>query len=109
MKYTQKPWMLEAENLGCKNIVAYIDGEMTEIACTSGLSDEEEDRGNAVLVTLAPEMFEALCKISEGRGRYSMDPLYHAGNTIEDMKKIAVDVVSRVDGYEEIVRRVWEE
>ena len=31
----------------------------------------------------------ALIKIQEGRGRFSVDHLKHAENTIEDMKEIA--------------------
>ena len=34
-------------------------------------------------------MREALREISRGEGRYSMDPLEHAGNTIEDMVHLA--------------------
>ena len=31
----------------------------------------------------------ALTEISQGKGRYSLDQLEHASNTIEDMKEIA--------------------
>ncbi len=31
----------------------------------------------------------ALEEISEGKGAYSMDPLEHAGNCIDDMKELA--------------------
>ena len=36
---------------------------------------------------------EALKEIAEGKGRYSLDPLTHASNTIEDMKKLATDAL----------------
>ena len=36
----------------------------------------------------------ALREISEGKGRYSMDPLEHAGNTIEDMKELAKEALA---------------
>ena len=38
---------------------------------------------------------EALVELSEGKGRYSMDPLTHADNCIEDMKAIAVDALAQ--------------
>ena len=34
-------------------------------------------------------LLEALEKIAEGKGRFSMDRLTHAENTIEDMKELA--------------------
>ena len=36
----------------------------------------------------------ALALISEGRGRYSRDPLTHADNTIEDMKAHATKALA---------------
>jgi len=46
-------------------------------------------------------MRKALVEIAEGRGRYSMDPLEHAGNTIEDMKGLAGDALAAVSGKRE--------
>jgi len=37
----------------------------------------------------------ALEEIVEGKGRYSMDKLEHASNTIEDMKEIATNVLHK--------------
>lgn len=39
---------------------------------------------------------DALTTISNGEGRYSRDPLEHASNTIDDMKKIAVDALDEM-------------
>jgi len=39
-------------------------------------------------------MKRALERISEGRGRYSRDPLTHAANTIDDMKQTALDALN---------------
>jgi hypothetical protein len=36
-----------------------------------------------------------LREIAEGRGRFSLDPLTHATNTIEDMKAIALRALAR--------------
>lgn len=38
----------------------------------------------------------ALEEISEGKGRYSMDHLKHAANTIEDMKALAVEALAKI-------------
>lgn len=47
----------------------------------------------------AKRMVEALVTISKGEGRFSRDPLTHADNTIEDMKKVATDALA---AYEEM-------
>ena len=39
----------------------------------------------------------ALEEISEGKGRYSMDHLKHAANTIEDMKALAVKALKEIN------------
>jgi len=44
---------------------------------------------------LYPDLVEALEKISLGEGRFSRDPLEHAGSCIEDMKAIAVAALAR--------------
>ena len=41
-------------------------------------------------------MLEALQDISKGEGRYDMDKLKHASNTIEDMKKLAFEAIEKV-------------
>jgi hypothetical protein len=39
----------------------------------------------------------ALREISLGMGRYSLDPLTHASNTIKDMKQLALEAISKVE------------
>ena len=46
----------------------------------------------------APEMYEALKEISEGKGRFSRDPLTHAENCIEDMKNLALKALAKAEG-----------
>ena len=41
-------------------------------------------------------LLTALKEIAKGEGRYSMDPLEHAGNTVEDMKELANAAISAV-------------
>ncbi len=43
------------------------------------------------------EIVEALKKISKGEGRYSLDRLTHASNTIEDMQDVAIEALKSVD------------
>lgn len=40
------------------------------------------------------KLIEALKEISLGQGRYSLDPLTHASNTIDDMKQLANDALA---------------
>jgi len=46
------------------------------------------------------QLREVLEEISKGEGRYSMDKLEHASNTIEDMKELAINAlkIERVKG-----------
>src|SRR3990167_11034108 len=46
-------------------------------------------------------LIEALKEISEGKGRYSMDKLTHAENTIQDMKEIAKQAITKVETGED--------
>lgn len=44
------------------------------------------------------ELLAALREIAKGEGAYSMDPLTHAGNTIENMKELATDAIEKAAG-----------
>ena len=44
------------------------------------------------------DMYEALQEIAEGKGRYSMDKLTHAENTIDAMKELATKALAKVGG-----------
>jgi len=46
----------------------------------------------------AKEMLEALRGIAKGEGRFSLDPLTHASNTVEDMKALAVAAIAAAGG-----------
>lgn len=63
---TVGPWTHQKHH-GCKNILAPSGGSRNtrEIACTSGLSDEREDRANAAFVTNARTDIPALCATVE--------------------------------------------
>ncbi len=52
-------------------------------------------RKNKAKVLAAPEMLEALIEISEGKGRYDLDPIQHAANCIEDMKALALEAIQK--------------
>lgn len=59
MKYTPGPWKVRA-NDNCKQIFAV---NREKVACTSGLWDYEEDLGNALLISAAPDMYEMLKEV----------------------------------------------
>lgn len=43
------------------------------------------------------ELLKTLAEIAKGEGRYDMDKLKHAGNTIEDMKKLAEQAIKATE------------
>lgn len=46
----------------------------------------------------APELYEALQEIAKGMGRFSLDQLTYAENTIEDMQALAVKALAKAEG-----------
>ena len=44
------------------------------------------------------EMLEALKFIAEGKGSFSMDPLQHAKNTINELKEVARQAIFKAEG-----------
>lgn len=57
------------------------------------ITDHVYTKEDAKLIASAPQMYEALKEIAQGKGRYDTDKLIHASNTIEDMIKIAKDAI----------------
>lgn len=53
---------------------------------------------------LAPDMLEALKEISKGDGEFDRDPLTHAQNCIENMKRIAKEAIGEVDSPVEVAK-----
>lgn len=67
-----------------------------ELAKLTPIEDDNNCKvmdANAKLMASAPKMLEALIEIAKGKGRYSMDKMEHASNTIQDMIQIANDAV----------------
>ena len=54
------------------------------------LSDMTREQLEAVTL----ELLDALTEIAKGEGAFSMDPLEHATNCIEDMKRIASEAIA---------------
>jgi len=60
------------------------------------------DEANAAFIVNAVNshdaLLDALKKIAEGRGTFSLDPFKHACNTIEEMIAIANNAISSAEG-----------
>ena len=55
------------------------------------------DKLEWILDTHKYEMYEALQKIAEGKGRFSRDPLTHCSNTVEDLRQLASEVLAKIE------------
>lgn len=92
MKYTKGPW--EAiKHATLNSFTVYspkghpTDGQSLTIAF--GI----EKKANALLISKAPAMYEALKQILKGVGTYNHNPLVHAENVINDMKCLATSAL----------------
>lgn len=59
--------------------------------------DKKINKDLEIQTTREKELLIALKEISKGEGIYSTDKLKHAENTIEDMKKIAIDALNKYE------------
>ena len=73
-----------------------LEGEAADI--TTVWSAFKNTKDNAHLIAAAPDMYKALKEISEGKGAYSFDPLEHASNTINNMKELAEQALTKAEG-----------
>ncbi len=70
--------------------------ELLEEIRLLGIAFNEEFEVKAKAQKEVGVLQNALKEIAKGAGRYSKDPLTHAGNTIEDMVKLASDALLNV-------------
>ena len=70
------------------------DREDAKNKACARLTTRELQALNPNLLKAAPALYEALEKISEGKGRFDFDRLVHASNTIEDMKDVAKEALA---------------
>jgi len=94
MNYTKGKWKVED---GCQVVCGHRLVANTGGYSTNYSETRSENIANACLIAAAPAMYEALKEISEGKGRYSLDPLTHASNTIDDMKEVAVKALIKAE------------
>ena len=87
------------ESLPAANAKEELKERLTPIVERMGGSFETQ-KANANLIASAPDLYEALKEILEGKGRYSMNRLTHAENTIEDMKELAKQAIAKAVGKE---------
>ena len=76
------------------NIVVVYDAKNAPLLAAAPDMAAKIDRIEAV----NGELLAALEEIAEGAGPFSMDPLTHAGNTIEAMKEIARAAIAKAKG-----------
>ena len=86
-KHTPGPWKATTHG--------DIYKDMDLMASVYGGTSSQEIRANAAVMAAAPELLEALIEISEGKGRYDLDPIQHAANCIEDMKALALEAIKK--------------
>jgi hypothetical protein len=82
--------------------IRYYSEGIAETIAVMQCGDFDTDQANAELIVKSCNnhdfLVETLKEISEGKGRYSTDQLTHANNTIEDMKKLALEAIAVVEG-----------
>ena len=93
MEATKRPWRADGVTVRAKTS-GYAVAD-----CGVGCKGPRE--ANAALIVKAvnchDKLVGALREIAKGEGRYSMDQLTHAANTIEDMKALAVAALAECD------------
>ena len=79
----------------------YIDAEIYEAERDLHQEDVRELQGTVDgLRSQRDALKAALEEISEGKGRYDMDPMQHAINTIDDMKELASEALKKATDNE---------
>jgi len=81
-------------DLYCTMIDPLVDGEMQVAPMMIALLDQaQKDREELSQLTAAnakvEKLREALTKVTEGRGQFSLDRFQHCKNTVADMKEVA--------------------
>jgi hypothetical protein len=82
-------------------------GTYTQMICESILPDTDEEYiekhdeivKNMNLIAAAPVMLETLKEIAKGQGRYDHDRLRHCANAVEDMQKLAQDMINQIEPF----------
>ena len=104
MKHTKGPWfqshskcsdgMYRTKVYNKDVTICTLDwaGEKTSETTTTSRRGE-----NALLISKAPEMYEALKEIAERKGIYSCDKLIWAQNTIKSMAEIAEKIIKELE------------
>jgi len=95
MKYTKGEWKVGEPFDKAGSVIPIYGADRSEVARV--FIHNGEQFANAHLMARAPELYEALKEISEGKGRFSLDPLTHASNTIEDMKNLALAALAKAE------------
>jgi hypothetical protein len=99
-KHTSGPWIINDHMAKDKRVNCFWykiqDDSGNTIAEVKGRHcgiNNSTAEANAKLIVAGLKMLEALIEISEGKGRYDLDPIQHAVNCIEDMKALALEAI----------------
>ena len=96
--YTKGEWKVAEHNDKRGFNIFADDGFVASVPMNVGLRHTmRECQANAQLISSAPALYEALKQIAKGEGRFSLDHLKHAENTIEDMKELATKALSKAE------------
>ena len=101
-KHTPGPWVIDSLLAESKNLHVFYymikspdNKTLAEVKGKHHGIDNNVCEANTNVMAAAPEMLEALIEISEGKGRYDLDPIQHAANCIEDMKALALEAIKK--------------
>ena len=104
-KFTPGPWKAPCSTNGEAVKLAIMYGgeygqHIADVFGPGSGATRETMHANARLIAASPMLLEALKKIVQGKGAFSVNPLIHASNTIDSMKAIARDAIAEVEGRE---------
>jgi len=92
-------WIVDKDNQAVAQINGYDTKATADLICSLHNMAVSINPSNPLAVAEGMgEVAELLREISEGKGAYSRDPLTHASNTIENMKNLALEALSKITG-----------
>jgi len=99
--HTPAPWKIDGGSNKKGDLFIWRDGQYIGGHAIATIHNEIQEgaKANARLIASSPDLLAALEEIAKGEGAFSLDPLTHAGNTIENMKAIARAAIENAKGH----------